>query len=352
MIATCSQFEITVESPATALGDCVRLLSATRRRPAEASRFEWLYRQNPDGEAVVWMVRNAQGEAVGFTAALPRRMRVQGVARMCWVGADFSILPEYRTLGLALKLRRAAKEAIDEGQVEFLYSHPNERMAVIHARVGHREIGTMIRVAKPLCVRAIIAERTSSARLGAAAGAVIDPVRSWWDSGRHTGLRVRIMDPMDVDNSFDELFRRSTEHDGRLTVGVRDRDYLRWRYGTNPLYRTRMLAADDGDRLEGYLAYVIEGDEVHVKDVYPMDNERAARALLQRLGEIGYTERRRSISMSLLESNPLLPLLRSLGYRQREERSPMFGYCPAQQPWAAAVYDPRAWRVTVGDRDV
>src|SRR5579872_5481225 len=130
---TAATYEVQ-EIPANSVGESIiALFNQTRRYKRDATRFDWLYFKNPDGPAVLWTVKeSATGELAGFTVALPRRMLVDGIVRCCWNCADFSIHPNHRSLGPAIKLRRAAKDAINAGQVDFLYAHPNEQMEVIH----------------------------------------------------------------------------------------------------------------------------------------------------------------------------------------------------------------------------
>uniref|UniRef100_A0A7C4QPF6 GNAT family N-acetyltransferase n=1 Tax=Schlesneria paludicola TaxID=360056 RepID=A0A7C4QPF6_9PLAN len=352
--AVAASYEVHTASPRDGLRECVSLLNATRDHESTEERFRWLYLTNPDGEAVVWLLRrNDTGEAVGFTAALPRRMFVAGAVRRCWIGADFSILPAYRTLGLALKLRRAARDGIDRGEADFLYSHPNERMAVIHTHVGHRPIGTMIRLAKPLSLRPFVAEWTSSPSVARLAGALCDPWRAWVDSAAHkdSAFTVRPLQLAELDERFDRLFwDAAPAHDGIL--GVRDAAYLKWRYADNPLYKTHMLVAEEGRRVAGFVAYVLDGCEAHLKDVFPMNRPDVARTLLGALARLGYQQCWRSLSMILLESNPLRNVCELSGFKLRAEKSQMFGYCSPAQPWSHLVYDQHAWWLTVGDRDV
>ena len=101
-------FEVTEEPLDRVRGAAVSLLNATRRDPIDESRFDWMYRSNPDGPAVLWSVRETgSADLAGFTVALPRRMIVDGELRSAWNCADFSMDPRYRTLGPAIKLRRA-----------------------------------------------------------------------------------------------------------------------------------------------------------------------------------------------------------------------------------------------------
>lgn len=353
-VAITTHYVIQQHTPQECLTDCVDLLNATRDHLSTEDRFRWLYLDNPDGAAVVWILRKrGSSEALGFTATLPRRMLVQGAIRRGWIGADFSILPAYRTLGLAVKLRRAAREAIDQGAADFLYAHPNDRMAAIHRQAGHQPIGQMIRLAKPISLRPFLEEWTSSPRLARLAAQVGDPCRSWLErlTLPPAGLVLRDQTLSAIGPQYDELFwRAATEHPG--IIGIRDATYLRWRYAANPLYQTHLLAAEDAGRLAGYALYVVEGDEVHIKDLFPMQQPSVVGALLHELSLRGYQHGWRSLSITLLESNPLCQVLTRVGFRLRAERSTMFGYCPSQHPWSPLVYDQHAWWLSVGDRDV
>lgn len=347
-------YEVLEESPQEARAVCLSILNATRRHTNDADRFQWLYEANPHGNAVVWTVRNgASGEPVGFTAALPRKILVGGEERRCWVGSDFSMLPRGRTLGPAVKLRRSAREGVDAGRADFLYAHPNDRMAVIHGRVGHRPVGKMVRLAKPLRLGACIANAIGVPRLESAAGALLDPVRRLTDPLRWMrGPQGVRHEPNPVfDDRFDDLFLR-TARNFHGVIGVRDSEYLAWRYSANPLEQTQSLLAEQEGRLEGYLLFAEQEDGACIRDLLPMTSADAARRLLHALVRRGYERGWRSVSMTLLQSNPIVHIATELGFRPRNETSMMYAYCPADRPWSAAVHDASQWLITAGDRDV
>ena len=123
----------------------IDLLKRNRNLPHSypfSERYDWLYLNNPYGIATGWLALDSRKDRpVGFTVALPREMSVNGRRVIAWNCADFSIDMPYRTLGVALKLRRAARDAIDAGQYPFLYAHPNNKMLVVHKHVGHTLLG-------------------------------------------------------------------------------------------------------------------------------------------------------------------------------------------------------------------
>ncbi|MBX3440140.1 MAG: hypothetical protein KF861_21800 [Planctomycetaceae bacterium] len=333
--------------------DLVALINATRSRTVDGRRFDWLYEENPDGPAVIWSLRKADtGEMVGFTACLPRRMLVEGVERRAWVGADFSMLPHSRTLGPALKLRRAAKEAIDAGEVDFLYSHPNDRMASIHQRVGHQRIGLMQRYARVLRTESLVAERLKSPMLGQIGGAVLDPFLRLADPEKRTQRECCIErhPSCRFDARFDVLFAERAPKNG--VFGVRDALYLNWRYGTNPLYESHVITALRDDRLAGYLVFNIESDSLYIRDVFPADDPAVARDLLAEATRWGRELRLRSATFTVFQGNSILPVLEQFGYRPRAEQSQMFAYAGPQLHSSGVLAQADNWQITVGDRDV
>jgi hypothetical protein len=347
-----SGFRIAEESSETVRNEVVAVLSATRSSCVDPDRFVWLYERNPDGPAVVWSIRETgTAKMVGFTAALPRRMVVAGETKVCWIGSDFSILPKFRTLGLALKLRRAAKEGVDRGEVDFLYSHPNERMAVVHARVGHRLVGRMVRYARPLRLSPYLQERFPFAVLGSMAGMVADPLLRLMDVDvRHRfHFQTRVVRSPVFDERFDRLFDENKHI--RRVVGVRDARHLSWRYAENPLYHTDAILAEEGGQLRGYLLMTESEGFASIKDLFPAAEDVASDLLMAAIRE-GRARGWKGLSFTVLESNPLLRVLERCGFRQRSETSEMYAYGRPESPMSEAVVDAQGWYLTVGDRDV
>lgn len=368
-------FEVSEESSHAPQVEAVALLRQTRHAVIDDGRIPWLYEGNPDGPAVLWAVRDGGGPGgvgdgdikrngesnidavdggrmVGFTVCLPRRVWVDGEVRAGWNGADFSILPNYRTLGPAVKLRRAARVEIDAGRVDLLYAHPNERMAVIHARAGHQVVGRMVRFAKVLKTGPYLERRGKSRAAAGVISSIVDPVlrlggREFRRRRRH---KVHVCSPARFDERFDRLFERAAP---RLRiVGVRDARFLNWRYAECPLYESHLITAENGDELSGYLVFTVEDGVGLIKDVFPPGDDATAEDLISAM--IGEGRRRglASLSFTALESNPLLPIIAAYGFRKRADSSQMFAYARPDAPWRDAVLDKEAWYLTVGDRDV
>jgi hypothetical protein len=346
-------FDIREESLDDALSDVLTTLQATRTHAIDKSRLDWLYRENPDGPAVLWTARDSEsGRIAGFTVALPRRILVDGELASCWNCADFSILPKFRSLGVALKLRRAATIEIDAGRADFLYANPNQRMAVIHQKVGHAGIGRMVRHARVLRSARYLKVRLGSSAAGTLAGSIVDPLL--WANDilrrRRPAGGTSLIGPAFFDDRFDRLFQASTS--AARIVGVRDARYLNWRYRSNPLYESQLIECERVGQLSGYLIFRVIDGVAHIKDLFPPNDAHTVRDLLSEMIRTGRRLGLSGLSTSLLAGNPHESFLREFGFRPRQNGSQFYVYAAGTAPCRQAVTDDNSWFMMEGDRDV
>lgn len=325
------------------LGSIAETVNTSFERGLPLDRFRWLYEANPDGPAISWVaVDECSGQIVGTTAVCPRRVRIGGTGRdvLAWNCCDFSIRSRYRTMGTAIKLRRAARAGVDAGHSQFLYAHPNNRMLVVHLQVGHRKLGRMVRHAKLL--------RTSSGlRIVDRAASIASRVvgRDWW---RHTSEDTELVEQWPL-SALDTLFEDASHRLG--TAIVRDSRYLDWRFRQNPVERGEMIVVRRRGRLTGYLIFTEKREVGVVKDWLALDAS-AVDALFQTL----IVEMRRrdapSISVTALESHPDLTRLTALGFLRRPDSTTAVVYANPDLAESKMVTNPSAWYMTLGDRDV
>jgi len=343
-------YRVSQEPVADVLSTAVEVLNATRRSPESEARFRWLYQDNPDGEAAVWTIRDTKtGESAGLSAALPRRVSVDGETRLCWNTADFSILPKHRSLGAALKLRRAAKEEVDHGSVDFLYGHPNDRMKIVNDRSGYLPIGPMVRYALPIDARPYLQPRLGT--MLAAAGGAIASLSLHRRIRRHRyQADIRFEESPQFDDRFDDLNAKIASR-GRI-VGIRDTRYLRWRWAKNPLYKTHGIVACRDNHIVGYLLFTQEGKHLLIRDLVCLDDAMIARDLATALVRHGKRHQLHSAYTMLLQGHPLQPVLEQIGFSAREETSTMYGYASETSPLRSVIESRESWIIMVGDRDV
>lgn len=320
------------------------VFNANFRIKGDNARFRWLYLDNPDGRATAWFVQDDRtGEVVGCTSVFPRRMRVRGATRpvVAWNCGDFCIVPRYRTLGAAIKLRQAARDAVDGGSSPFLYAHPNERMLPVHLKVGHRPLGRMVRFARMLRPQTgwRLADSLASGALRLAG------LDAWVRSRHEAELLTDAGFGDDVSALYDAVAPRLG------TSLVRDATYLKWRFCGNPAGADEILTTRLGGRLTGYLVFAKDDSGALIKDWLASDEAAWNRLFAACLAEL---RRRgvRSVSVIALETHPDIPRLRKFGFLARPGGFTAVTYAGASYPRRCDVTTPEAWYMTVGDRDI
>jgi len=331
----------------------VRTLNQNRARVTDGRRYRWLYLDNPFGKAKAWIaVDDRNGAIAGFTAVFPRLMNVDGKEMLCWNCGDFSINQSYRTLGVAVQLRSAATRIVNEGQVPFLYAHPNDRMKIVHLRAGHKVIGQMVRFAMPLRIDRCLPPLPGMSSVSSALAWTSNTLRSISKQSRCSmqSFRAEIFDVFPVDAPFNSLLEEAR---GRLPIfGLRNDEYLKWRFGMNPMIRLHTLLLYRMEQFVGYAFYSFKDEAMHINDMFCLPERDASDALITYLTNTGWDQRARAVSVTLLESNPLIQSLVRTGYVRRPETSSVIVHATPGLPWGPMLQDKNKWFMTVGDRDV
>ncbi len=320
------------------------IFNATFRRQQDEARFRWLYLDNPDGRATAWFaIDDRTGDVAGCTAVFPRRVRLGRIGQTvtAWNCGDFCIMPRFRTMGVALKLRRAARSAIDAGRSAFLYAHPNERMLPVHLHVGHKPLARMVRYAK------VLGMSTGLNTLDSAASAGFRLIGTDCFVRRRHDTELASSSPMTEE--YTALYEAVADEKG--TALVRDVAYLDWRFRRNPVERIETLLVRLGRTITGYVTFIITNEGTgHVRDWLALDRQ-AWRQLFSAFLDEMRGRHIRSVSVVALETHPDLPMLRRFGFIRRPDTSMAVVYAPDDFAGRPEVISARNWYMTVGDRD-
>ncbi len=335
--------------------DCLRR-NRTRYEENEAfeARFDWAYRDNPHGPGKAWLaVDQNKNQVVGFTSAFPRKVRVDGKLLTGWNCADFSIDKEYRTLGVAMKLRRAAKDCVDRGEFDFLFAHPNDRMLAVHEKVGHQPIGKMVRYAALLRLENKLETFTGNKLAANALAALGNPFLHFITPGRsHAGAyEFCLTEENSFGAEYDQLFEKAVKQ--HRVIVQRDSAYLTWRFLRNPLYRMNSFRMQRGEELQGYALFYEAKGAAHVMELLVEGRDENMQLLLRALIHHLRKVRINTISLRLHDLNPFLSNAQQLGFRYRDDAtSTVIAYANSAQPYAATILEGKNWFMTVGDRDI
>jgi hypothetical protein len=318
------------------------------------ARFDWSYFGNPYGEPRAWLVINeSSGKIIGMAGAFPRRVMVRGEPVVCWNTGDFSIDREFRTLGVALKLREAEKISVDRREAAFLYCYPMDRMRLVLEKSGHFTLCTVPRHRIILRVDEILERCLGANALSAGLRRLANLFVFGWrgNVSKSRGLTVHLESEIKFGKEYDELFERVRARHSVITV--RDSEFLTWRFLQSPLYRgirIFRLCAGDG-RLRGYAVVDVASGGAKILD-FLVDDESLIRALLGGMIRSLRSQGVCRLALRATDSNLVPKELRSFGMVFHDSSdSSVMAYAPTNSSWLPFLNE-GSWFMTQADRDV
>ena len=316
----------------------------------DARKFDWLYHENPHGEARAWIATDpGHNTIVGVAAAFPRRMYIDGHEECGWVLGDFCIHEQYRSLGPALQLQRACLDAVDTALLPFCFDFPSARMVAVYKRLRIDAREDMLRLAKPLRVDRKVTEVVHNHALAYSLSAVGNLMLALRDSSpTHTSAVTMSLHHDKCGEEFSELDR---EMSGQHRVAIqRSADYLNWRYLANPLYTCEILTARHHGALIAYAIFEQTDEDATLVDLFGIENPTVIRSLVEEMVVILRKRGVITLSAPILASHPWVALLQQMGFKTREA-CPLIVY---GSPYFYAKYNAAkglSWFFMSGDRD-
>lgn len=329
--------------------ELIRFFRENLTPASDPTRFDWLYVENPHGEARAWMAVDEAGETVGVAAAFPRTFWIEGKRERGWVLGDFCIASKHRSLGPALLLQRRSLQALTQDDAAICYDFPSSGMLSIYKRLGVPLLGQQMRYVKILRadekVQQIVRQKHLARGL------------------THVGnLALRFQQmlhslPKDIEFSvhehtfgeeFTDLDRRSAG--AHAIGGLRSADYLNWRYQRHPAKQHCAVAARRQGELLGYGVLEIAGHQATISDLRAADAQNVLPALLRSIELILREKDVFSISMPVLQGCHLNAYLRRAGFYPRES-TPVVAYASRAAKWFPAIHDAKNWLLLYGDRE-
>jgi hypothetical protein len=311
----------TVIRPSKLHADRVPLIEALNRwltPESNGRRFEWLYLNNPHGEARVWLsTLGATGSIIGAAAAFPRKMLVRGVPTAGCVLGDFFIAPQYRTIGPALQLQRACLDALDSPSLQIFYEFPAAAMLPIYKRLSIEPSDQMVRLAKPLRADRKLREIVKHPLVVRSLSGPINRVMELRDLPRNHRSRCTIaVHTGSCGEEFTDLAHANSSEYGICTE--RSAEYLNWRYLNHFARRYEILTARRDGSLVAYAVFTSDQGNGEIADLFGVCEPAVLSDLIT--GVVARLRKKSifTLSTQMLDCHPWLGLFRKLGFRERE----------------------------------
>ncbi len=313
-------------------------------------RFDWLYLENPIGQARVWLAEDTgTGAMLGTSAVFPRRFYVRGKETLGFVLGDFCIHPGFRSLGPAIQLQKACIHEMESSIRTMGYDFPSERMLAVHRRLGVWPGDRLIRLAKPLRMDRKIAEKVRVPLVARSISKLGNRLLRWQDQRRKfSGMEQIGWHTGSCGEEFSTLaVTVSADHEVCL---ARTADYLNWRYVAHPFQKFEILTARRDGALGAYLVLKQEGEDARIVDLFGTEYPELLSGIVAHA--VGLLRGRGvvTVSASVLASHRWVHLFERLGFAKRES-TPVITY-PTTGAFSGDQDGHEAkWFLMDGDRD-
>jgi hypothetical protein len=323
-----------------------------RNLPAAGTpeRYSWLYLNNPNGLARLWVAENERGEVIGTSAGHPKRAWIDGRLHDVLDLSDFVFDASYRTAGPGLQLLRVTLADVAASHFTLSYDHPSRPMLALHRRLGGRDVSARRRWVRLLEISEPLGRRFGAA--GHAAGLLGDVLLRARDALTHHPRRAVSLLSSECGEEFDGL-DEETRTRTRFRV-QRSSAALRWRFQRNPTAHHEILCAREHGALCGYLVFRPQpGRVLAIVDLLTNDDETWVGPLLDAVVAIGHQRRCAAVATTVLRDSPVERVVARHGFRARQENAGVVITAPRVPPQTAAWLQlPNQWWMLEGDEDV
>jgi hypothetical protein len=279
----------------------------------DSRKLDWFYILNPAGPGSIYLLwHDPTDTAVGIACAGRRDILIDKSIVKGAVCGDLVIDPAHRAIGPALRFRKFVLDHLKD-EFDLFYAFPNERVVKAIAVAGPDFEHELLSMVLPLRIPDYLERyvpRALASVLGAPAQLVLDLLLRERMSGRNSEYVKTTPD----DSFFDALWEDISAD--RVSIGVRDSRFLKWRLQQHPSAEFSVFAVAHGSGSPaGYIAYEVDsGLRVRIVDVLSLDDaafEACTRMFVYEMKKSGV----RSVSVrKAAEPKTRLRLLRRMGF--------------------------------------
>ncbi len=311
-------------------------------------KFKRFYSGNPQGSALVWIANDSEsGELAGKVALLSRTLVSEAKMWRAGIAADFAVIPSHRGFGPALSLQRHAIASCESGEFDVIYGMPNAASLPLLLRAGYRDLGKMHCITKPLQTYERLRDVVPAAVAHPLALAANTVLRSFSRETYSFSKSARKFEWPELAN------RAVAAPEQEMLCGVRNWEYLHWRYSGAARYELFAETSDDGAVLS--YAVIRKNKECwHIVDLWPVPSRSSFgtfRRLMTGLISAARRERCESISMVYYGADRVEEALRPYGFLRRAYDYHFVGYA-SREDLGRRFADKEHCYVTEGDTDL
>ncbi|MBD3331981.1 GNAT family N-acetyltransferase [candidate division GN15 bacterium] len=316
----------------------------------KTTKYKYFYLDNPDGPAMLWLVRETTDKRiVGTLALLRRELLIDRQPHPAAVSADIVVHREHRRRGLSIVLFGALRDYLNTSDLVVIFGTPNPKSKGGAEQAGYKTCGLEKRYVRLLRSRPVIQSRLKVPLL---ASLLAIPVDLWI----RRGLPSRSVGEIEttvgeaLDERIDKVMASAAEQ--FRIVGNRSSAWVNWRASECPYRHLHIFTAERSDdrSLIGYIMFEIKDNVAYIFDCLAGDIDDLHR-LLREFVVYADQQQCRSIEMIHVGNSQTEAVLDRLGFAFRSEGRPFVLLLPGDSAYREIMLNPENWFFTVADND-
>ena len=208
----------------------------------KASYFDWQYRDNPNGKAIILLARDddSKNSLVGTNTIIPQKLIVNEEIITSSLACNVQVHSDYRKKHLFSDLLLSMPNFALTNDIHSLFAIPNNNSFNAFINEGSTEITHLPLLIKPIKL---------SKYFGTPIKQILKPFDIFWKNKKTFSDIDELND--DFDNSFENLAKKTSE---RVSVmNGRTKEFLNWRYRNHPTQKYQIFTHKINNELIGYI---------------------------------------------------------------------------------------------------
>ncbi len=315
--------------------------------------WRWEFIENPHGEALIYIVED-EDKVVGHFADLPRQFSIHGKTFQGTLSVDLMVHSDYRRKGIFQAMGKYAIGRVKNENGLFLMSYPVRRGTIQgFKKIGWKEIAKLPVLVYPIRFRNIVDRYLHFQPLSFFIGGIARFLYGLFYLMKNKNREEEGVEIEEI-GQWDEHLDRFWERARTLypMMGVRDRNYLNWRYFQHPTRNYTIYRGKKNGEMRGYIVLrkvdLLDFNSTVIVDLLTLD-EVTLSALVKRGIQYSQQEGADLLGFMVPQGHFYYKILGKMGFLHSFKTFLLMIY----SHWNEEVlFDPKGWYVNWGDTDV
>lgn len=215
--------------------------------------WRWEFEEGPEGKAFIYIVED-ENRVIGHFADVPRRFSFQGEAVLGTLSLDLMVHPDYWRRGIFTAMGRYGAQRVKQADGLFMTAFPIRQETILgFKKIGWKEVVKLPVLVYPIRFSGIVNRYLHFLPLSVFIGGVARFFYTFLFKARrrNESKQIEIEEIVQLDDQFESFWRQALSL--RLIMGIRDRNYLTWRYFQHPTRNYTIYRAKKSGEMMGYI---------------------------------------------------------------------------------------------------